>query len=260
VTLLEREHARDTAMVTMPHRTTTVAITGATSTIGMATTRRLIAEAHRVITVDLRDADVICDLGTVEGRQDAVVQVTRLANGVLDGLIQPAGVDPRQGRRGALVVSRNYFGCVAVLEGLRPALARSGDAAVVLGTATNAFPTRWPVALARLCLDGAENPARQLADRIGAELANGAGAAALARYVRCHALTSEWIGAGIRQNVIAPGFIEPPPLGDDLNDKETIEGLERFDAAIQTTAARIAFLLGPEARSLWRAPLPVVHA
>jgi hypothetical protein len=31
-------------------------------------------------------------------------------------------------------------------------------------------------------------------------------------------------------------------------------------ATFQTTEARIAFLLGPEARSLWRAALPVVHA
>jgi len=56
-----------------------------------------------VITVDLRDADVICDLGTVEGRRDAIAQVTRLATGVPDGLIQPS-IDERQGRRGVLVV------------------------------------------------------------------------------------------------------------------------------------------------------------
>jgi NAD(P)-dependent dehydrogenase (short-subunit alcohol dehydrogenase family) len=81
-------------------RTSTVAITGATSGIGMATARRLMAEGHRVITVDLRDADVIGDLGTVEGRRDAIAQVIRLATGVRDGLIQP-GIDAR--RRGVLV-------------------------------------------------------------------------------------------------------------------------------------------------------------
>ena len=30
-----------------------------------------------MITVDLRDADVIGDLGTVEGRRDAIAPVTR---------------------------------------------------------------------------------------------------------------------------------------------------------------------------------------
>ena len=67
MTILGREPTGDSGTVTMPRGMRTVAITGASSGIGMATARRLIAEGHRVITVDLRDADVICDLGTVEG-------------------------------------------------------------------------------------------------------------------------------------------------------------------------------------------------
>ena len=51
---------------------------------------------------------------------------------------------------------------------------------------------RW--SLERLCLAGDEDRARKLSDTIGAASAHGAGAAALARYVRRHALTPDWLG------------------------------------------------------------------
>jgi NAD(P)-dependent dehydrogenase (short-subunit alcohol dehydrogenase family) len=234
-------------------------VLGAAAGIGAATARRLAADGYRVITVDVRDAEVTCDLGNDEGRWHTVARVTRLAHGVLDGLVQaPSAATPAtaatagEWRPGALAVSMSYFGSVAVLEGLRPALAQSGHAAVVLGTTWTAIPPRWPVELERLCLDGDEDRARRLADRIGAALAHGASTAALARYVRRHALTPDWIGVGIRLNMIAPGFIDPPLLGDDLNDERTLQDLERFRAVAETVAARIAFLLGPEAGALWR--------
>jgi hypothetical protein len=51
------------------------------------------------------------------------------------------------------------------------------------------------VELERLCLAGDEDRARKVSDTIGAASAHGAGAAALARYVRRHALTPDWLGA-----------------------------------------------------------------
>ncbi|PYS95788.1 MAG: hypothetical protein DMF50_07210, partial [Acidobacteria bacterium] len=49
-----------------------IAVTGAASGIGAATTARLIARGHNVITVDLHDAEITCDLGTVVGRRHAL--------------------------------------------------------------------------------------------------------------------------------------------------------------------------------------------
>jgi len=238
--------------MTVPHGTGTIAVTSAASGIGAATARRLVADGYRVITVDRHDADITCDLGSDEGRRHAVEQVSKLARGALDGLVQPATVGGWPGLRGALVVSTNYFGAIAVLEGLRPALARSGDAAVVLGTTSAPTTSGWPVELEQLCLAGAEARARELADRIGAMQSSAGSEAAVARYVRRHALNAEWSGAGIQLNVIAPGFIALPLGADDLNDQKALQSLEYFRGTAQAIAARIAFLLGPEARSFWR--------
>jgi NAD(P)-dependent dehydrogenase (short-subunit alcohol dehydrogenase family) len=234
----------------------TVAVVGAAAGIGAAAARRLAMAGHRVITVDARDADVTCDLATDAGRRDAITQVTRLAGGVLDGLVQAPRAIPDGGSHdGAVVMSLGYFASVAVLEGLRPALVRSGRAAVVVGTMWTGGSRRWPAQLEHLCLAGLEGRARKLAATIGTVSAHWASTAALARYVRRHALTPDWIGAAIHLNTIAPGSIDPPPLGDDLNDVRAIRDLERFHAVVEAVAARIVYLLGSEARAFWRSAL-----
>ena len=49
----------------------TFVVSGAASGIGAATTALLRSQGHRVITVDLRDTDVIADLSTTAGRDRA---------------------------------------------------------------------------------------------------------------------------------------------------------------------------------------------
>ena len=62
------------------------------------------------------------------------------------------------------------------------------------------------------CLAGDEAAARAVAGHgVGAY---GASKLALARWVRRHAVTDEWIGAGIRLNAICPGFIDTPMTVD----------------------------------------------
>ena len=112
----------------------TVCVTGSAGGIGAATRAVLEAAGHTVVGVDLRDAEVTADLATPEGRAAMVAGVASAVgrSGALDGLVVGAGV---QGAGARLVVGVNYFGAVATLEGLRPLLARSGDAsAVVLGS------------------------------------------------------------------------------------------------------------------------------
>lgn len=66
----------------------TVLVTGAAAGINAAVAARLTAAGHRVIGVDLRDADIVADLGTPEGRAFMVERATALAPDGLDSTLR----------------------------------------------------------------------------------------------------------------------------------------------------------------------------
>ena len=66
----------------------TYVVSGAASGIGAATTALLREQGHRVVTVDLRDADVTADLGHRRGRAAAVAGVRELTD-VVHGVVPP---------------------------------------------------------------------------------------------------------------------------------------------------------------------------
>ena len=110
----------------------TICITGSASGMGAATTARLRDKGHTVIGVDVRDADIVADLGTPEGRAAAIAGVGDACGGTLDGFAPFAGMGGLPDRAGSLVASVNYFGTSVLLEGLRPLLAAGTDPSVVV--------------------------------------------------------------------------------------------------------------------------------
>lgn len=233
----------------------TIVITGSASGIGAATKRRLEQGGARVVGVDVHDADVIADLATAEGRAAAIDGVKGLVDGSIDGLVTCAGVAGLTGRPGSLVASINYFGTVAVLNGLRPLLMRGQlPAAVAISSNSTTIQPGVPVELTRRCLADDEPGARILADEATALSAYPAAKLAVAWWVRRHAPTGEWAGAGIALNALAPGKVQTPLLDESRGDS-VIGGL--VDAlplpvgrsgTPDEIAAAVEFLLGPDAR------------
>ena len=204
-------------------------MTGSASGIGRATAQRLVADGHRVIGVDVHDADVVADLGTADGRAAAIAAVTDVVDGRLDGLVTAAGIGGSSTAPGGRLVSINYFGTVELVQRLRPVLAASGDAAVVcLGSNSATVQPAWSTELAEACLAGDEERACRLADAALSLMAYPATKAAISWFVRTRAPQPDWIGAGIRLNVIAPGLTETALTRTQRADPMIGEALAKF--------------------------------
>jgi len=235
----------------------TIAITGSASGMGAALRKRLTDSGDRVIGVDLRDADVIADLATPDGRSAAIESIRSACGGVLDGIVPCAGLSGLPDRPGSLVASLNYFGTVDLLTGLREDLARA-DAPAVVAMSSNSTTTVPPgmvsPELVETFLAHDEAKARALADQVGSLATYPASKTALARWIRRNAPSEAWIGAGITLNAIAPGKIETAMIAEGRADPLIGPHIDAFPVPAgrsgqpEEIAALLAFLLGPEAR------------
>ena len=95
----------------------TYAMTGGATGIGAAIKQRLREEGNQVIVVDIKDADIIADLSSAEGRQAAVKAIRQAAAGGLDGLVTCAGLGSNVPNH-PLITQVNYFGTVELVESL----------------------------------------------------------------------------------------------------------------------------------------------
>ncbi|QIV85551.1 SDR family oxidoreductase [Mycolicibacterium frederiksbergense] len=211
----------------------TYAITGSASGMGAQAARQLTACGHRVIGVDLRDADIIADLSEPAGRRSAAAEVLAAAGGVLDGAVLAAGLGPGSGTdRNRLIAQVNFLGVVEPLLAWRPALAAANRAKVVViasnsTTTVPMVPRRTINALLAHDPDKAVRSLRLLG-RHGSALMYAASKIAVSRWVRRHAVTPLWAGAGIRLNALAPGAILTPLLEAQLAEPMEGRAVRRF--------------------------------
>ncbi|WP_108720304.1 SDR family oxidoreductase [Miniimonas sp. S16] len=208
--------------------TRTYVVTGSASGIGKATAELLTERGHRVIGVDLHDADVEVDLTLASDRARLVTEVAEKAGGAIDAIVAVAGL--------ALPVPKtvgvNYFGMVATLEGLRPLLAGS-PAPRAVGVSSMASLHPNDAELVDHLLAGDEPAALARAEILAKDektggLIYGSTKAAFSRWIRRSAASPEWAGAGIPLNAVAPGVILTPMTADLTDTEEKREALRQM--------------------------------
>jgi NAD(P)-dependent dehydrogenase (short-subunit alcohol dehydrogenase family) len=229
----------------------TIAVTGSAGGIGGAIRRRIEAAGHRVVGVDQRDAEVIADLSSADGRADAVRAVRALATDGLDGLVVAAGIGGSTNAPSSMVVRINYFGAVALLEGLHEDLVDGQlRAAVAISSNSATAVPNLDQTLVEHCLAGNEDAAAAQADGLDGELVYASGKLALARQVR--RLAVQWAPA-VRVNAVAPGpvltaltkaALEHPVTGDLIRQYPV--PLDRWGEP-EEIAAAVWFLLSGDA-------------
>ena len=181
-----------------------VVVTGAAAGIGKAVAAAARQRGDRVVAVDLDNCDVAADLSTPVGRRSAVDQISQGLKRI-DGLIACAGLSPgRQPVDPGKIVSVNYFGVTELATGLLPLLANS-EAPRVVAMSSSALATACSAAVIDACLAGDEAAAVAACREVGAELTYSSSKRALSRWVKRLAVTTQWAGAGILLNAVAPG-------------------------------------------------------
>lgn len=230
----------------------TILVTGSASGIGKATATLLRSRGCNVIGLDIQDtghgSDFIADLSTIQGRQHGIAKALEMSGGALDGVIACAGL---AGANAKAMVAVNYFGTVAIVEGLRDALLASGAPRVaIVSSSAVILPSHQP--LVDACLSGNETSA--LNETEGSDLMTYASTKlALSRWIRRTAILPEWAGSGILMSGIAPGTVRTPitaPIlataeGRAMLSEATPIGVKDY-AEPEDIAPLLAFLASPD--------------
>ena len=206
--------------------TRTYVITGTASGIAAATSKVLTTAGHRVIGVDIKNADIEADLSTKAGRLYAAKKAIELSGGAIDAVIACAGL----AHPIAATVSVNYFGVTEFLNELLPTLAQSKSPRVAMTSSMASLMPNSPELVAAMCADD-EEKALAIAQGLvntggGAEqLIYGSTKRALSRWVRRESIKAKWAGAGIPLNAVGPGIVKTPMVADMIATPEAVTGI-----------------------------------
>ena len=228
----------------------TYVITGGASGIGAAIARQLDSEGHRVLTVDIKEADILADLSTDEGRQSAVTAIREATADGIKGLVTSAGLGSHVPDNG-LITRVNYSGTVELIEGLREHLA-SNNADVLL-ISSNSAPMKTNPEFIEQLLAGELDAAVATAEGMDGQPVYSGTKQAVTIWMRRNAAV--YAAEGIRMNAIGPGYTRTPLSAAVEDDPTYGEAIKQFIASIPVGRAGVpedmadaaSFLLGERA-------------
>lgn len=229
----------------------TFAITGGATGIGAELKSQLLAAGERVISVDIKEGDVIADLSTEAGREAAIDGVRELAPQGLDGFIPCAGLPPVAAPF-SLIARVNYFAVVATVEGLRSLLEQKRG--TVLFVSSNSAPmVPTDDSFVQKCLSGDEAGACAEVDGRDGHTAYAGSKRAITLWMRRHIV--EYAGSGVRLNAVAPGITMTPLTDRVFKDRELGSAMKAFGDSVPVgrtaqpadIASVMRYMLSPDA-------------
>lgn len=227
------------------------AMTGGATGIGAALKQQLRDQGDEVIVIDLKDADIVADLSTPEGRQAAIDGVHERAPDGLDGFIPCAGLGPNM-QPFSLVARVNYFAVIATIEGLRGLVEKKkGSILLVSSNSAPMVPADDP--FVQHCLQGDEDAACAYVDGQDGHTAYAGSKRGITVWMRQH--VAEYASAGVRLNAIAPGITMTPLTEGTLSDPVFGQAMKDFSAMTpvggsaqpEQIASAMRFLLSDDA-------------
>ena len=242
------------------------AVTGGTKGIGAKTVQLLRAQNHEVINIDIEGGDITADLGTGKGREYVISQMHRRCPDGLDGLICNHGIGGLPRFKLSYILSVNYFGAVAVTEGLYDLLKMKNGSCVVTASGAIASAVRGKYYVDQL-LNNCGDEARigRLVDTFPLRKNENiqiplvmyhSSKIALARRVR--QVSSSWVAHGVNINAVAPGGVATTimqgfirPEGDTFcYPMPALIGQNRMMMEPAEVAQALSFLVTPEAKGI----------
>jgi NAD(P)-dependent dehydrogenase (short-subunit alcohol dehydrogenase family) len=223
----------------------TIVITGATTGIGAALRRALQERGDTVINVDIRDADIVADLTTIDGREQALAAIKARCVDGIQGFVPCAGLGPQFPSLPG-IVSLNFFAVRFLTEALLPLLQQGGGHAVLVASNSASLPgINQELVNAMLAND--EALACELVGALDGFQAYGGSKNALVRWMR--KLAPVWASTGVRLNAVAPGTTQTPLLQAGLDDPLWGDAIRHFPVPLggfadpQQIASALAFFL-----------------
>jgi NAD(P)-dependent dehydrogenase (short-subunit alcohol dehydrogenase family) len=212
------------------------AMTGGATGIGAALKEKLRARGDRVVVVDIKEADVVADLSTPDGRRRAVAGITELAPDGLDGFVACAGLGPHV-RPPSLIDKVNFFGAVATIEGVADLVTKRRGSIVAVSSNSAPLPGLDPAHVEAL-LAGDEDGACKRVDALDGHNA------------------PAYMKRGARLNAIAPGMTTTPLTDKVFEDEVFGKPMRDFEASLpygtmatpDMIADAMLFLLDPPSR------------
>lgn len=199
------------------------AMTGGATGIGAALKTQLIDRGHEVISVDIKEGDIIADLSTAEGRETAINGICERAPDGLDGFIPCAGLPPVAPL--ALIAQVNFFAVTATVAGLQDLLAKKrGSVLIVSSNSAPMVPADDPFVEA--CLSGDEGAAVAHIETRDGHTAYAGSKRAISMWMRRNVVA--YAAAGVRMNALAPGITMTPLTEQVLEDEEMGQAIKDF--------------------------------